>query len=188
MSDLRTVGTDPDEFERFYREHLGSVERFIARRVSDPAEAADLTADVFLAVIENAAGYRPERGSPTAWLFGIARNTVHSQYRRMGREAHATRRFAHRRILEPDAMARAVERIDAAATARAYRERIAVLPARLRDVLELVAVDELSVTEAAAVLKISPSAARVRLHRARKKLTSPVSGPNLSAVTEGDHS
>lgn len=35
-------------------------------------------------------------------------------------------------------MARAVERIDAAAEARAYRERIAALPARLRDVLELV--------------------------------------------------
>jgi DNA-directed RNA polymerase specialized sigma24 family protein len=37
-------------------------------------------------------------------------------------------------------------------------------------VLELVAVDGLSVREAAAVLGIRPVAARVRLHRARKAL------------------
>src|SRR5206468_1886418 len=38
--------------------------------------AADLTADVFVAVIESAGSYRRSRGEPVAWLFGIARNVV----------------------------------------------------------------------------------------------------------------
>jgi RNA polymerase sigma-70 factor (ECF subfamily) len=44
------------------------------------------------------------------------------------------------------------------------------LPAGERDVIELVGVDGLSVVDAAAALSISPTAARVRLHRARRTL------------------
>ena len=39
-----------------------------------------------------------------------------------------------------------------------------------RAVLELVALDELPIAEAAAALDIGPVAARVRLHRARRRL------------------
>ena len=46
--DLRRIGTDPDSFEAFYREHVEAVQRFVARRVRDPERAADLTADIFL--------------------------------------------------------------------------------------------------------------------------------------------
>ena len=44
---VTTIGTDPDALESFYREHVWAVQRFVARRVSDPHVAADLTADVF---------------------------------------------------------------------------------------------------------------------------------------------
>jgi hypothetical protein len=60
-------------FERFYREQVEMVQRFVARRVDDPYLAADLTADVFVAAIESARSYRRGRGEPTAWLLGIAR-------------------------------------------------------------------------------------------------------------------
>jgi DNA-directed RNA polymerase specialized sigma24 family protein len=49
------IATDPDAFERFYREHVEAVQRFVARRVDDPYLAADLTTDVFVAAIESAA-------------------------------------------------------------------------------------------------------------------------------------
>jgi hypothetical protein len=35
MSDVTDIGHDPHAFEAFYREHLGAVERFVARRVGD---------------------------------------------------------------------------------------------------------------------------------------------------------
>jgi RNA polymerase sigma-70 factor, ECF subfamily len=33
---LGPIGTDPDAFERFYREHFVAVQRFVARRVDNP--------------------------------------------------------------------------------------------------------------------------------------------------------
>ncbi|WP_274535760.1 RNA polymerase sigma factor [Streptomyces sp. CB02009] len=47
---------------------------------------------------------------------------------------------------------------------------MSALPSSQRAVLEMVAVDGLTVTEAAAALRISTVAARVRLHRARRAM------------------
>lgn len=92
--DLRRIGTDPDSFEAFYREHVEAVQRFVARRVRDPERAADLTADIFLTVIRRAAEYRPERGPAIAWTFGIARTVVAESQRQRLREHRAVNRFA----------------------------------------------------------------------------------------------
>lgn len=170
MDIIGGIGSDPDLFEAFYREHLAEVQRFVARRVDDPHVAADLTADIFVAVIEGADRYDPALGPPRAWLFGIARQVVHTEYRRRSRFNRAIRRLGGHRALEADALAHALDRIDAEASARALGAELAALSPVLRDVLELVAIDDLSVTEAAAVLGISANAARVRLHRARRQL------------------
>ena len=61
------IGHDPDAFASFYREHVTAVPRFVARRVTDPHTVADLTAEVFLAVIGSAHTYRPGRGTRVAW-------------------------------------------------------------------------------------------------------------------------
>ena len=60
--DLRGIATDPDAFEAFYREHVGAIQRFVARRVHDPEQAADLTSDIVMTVINRSSEYRPERG------------------------------------------------------------------------------------------------------------------------------
>jgi RNA polymerase sigma-70 factor (ECF subfamily) len=75
-----------------------------------------------------------------------------------------------RRLLDEDDVERMQERIDAAVHSRALFAAVAQLPDGERAVLELVALDELSVTEAAAVLGVRPVTARVRLHRARGAL------------------
>lgn len=146
------------------------MERFIVRRVDDPYLAADLTADVFLAAIDAAASYRPERGVPAAWLFGVARNVVAAEYRRAARERRANARVEGRRLLGEDDVERMQQRIDAAAQARVLFGAVAQLPGGERAVLELVALDGLSVSEAAAVLGLNRVTARVRLHRARSAL------------------
>lgn len=168
--ELPRIAQDPDAFEAFYRAHVLAVERFMARRVDDPHLVADLTAEVFLAAIDSADTYRSSRGSAVAWLFGIARTTVASSRRRTARERDANARINGQRLLDADDVTRMQERIDAAAQARALFTAIAELPEGERAVLELVALDELSVTDAARALGIRPVAARVRLHRARATL------------------
>ncbi|XUL89283.1 RNA polymerase sigma factor [Streptomyces galilaeus] len=163
---------DPRLFEEFYRRHVDAVMRFVARRVNDPHTAADLTAEIFLAVLDSAHSYRPRLGSETAWLYGIARNVVSSERRRVARETERDRRFSGRRLLEADDIVRIEDRLDAERPARRMLAALAGLPEGERAVIELIAVDQLTVTEAAAVLGISQVTARVRLHRARKALRS----------------
>jgi RNA polymerase sigma-70 factor (ECF subfamily) len=162
--------TDPEVFTAFYRAHVDAVLRFVTRRVDDPHLAADITAEVFYAVIEAAAVYRPERGGELGWLYGIARNHIAGDARRRAREDARHQRLAGRRLLDDDDIARLEHRIDAARAARALYRQMARLPEPERAVLELVAVDGLTITDAAAALGIRAGTARVRLFRARRTL------------------
>jgi RNA polymerase sigma factor (sigma-70 family) len=162
------IDKDADTFEAFYRAHLETVRRFVARRVSDPHLAADLTADVFLAAIDAAGSYRPDRGSPTAWLVGVARNVVAAEFRRQARVKHLHRRISGRRLIDPDSLGLIEERIDAERETRKLYAAISELGERDRALIEMVAVDGLSITEAAAALGLKPATARVRLHRSRR--------------------
>lgn len=163
------IGTDPELFDAFYSEHLENLQRFVARRVGDPERAADLTADIFLAAIDSAHRYRP-RGTPKAWLYGIARVVVAEDRRRDARERARQERLRGSALLDEEEMARVEGQIDAAARSRCLYEAMDRLSEDERAVLELVAIDELTVAEAAAAVDVRSVTARVRLHRARRKL------------------
>ncbi len=166
---LPRIGTDPDLFNAFYSEHLEDLQRFVARRVGDRERAADLTAEIFLAAIDSAYRYRPH-GTPKSWLYGIARVIIAADRRRCGRERAREERLRGSALLDEEEAARIDARIDAAARSRRLYEAMDCLPEAERTVLELVALDELTVAEAAAAAGVRPVTARVRLHRARRKL------------------
>jgi len=184
---VRLIGTDPEAFEAFYRRHVDAVERFVVRRVTDPHRAADLTAEVFLAAIESADGYQPSRGTPVAWLYGVARNVLAADRRRHGRELDAARRFAGRRLLDHDDVTRLEERIDAEAQAGRLYLAMDRLSDGERAVLELVSMDGLSVQDAAGALGIRPVTARVRLHRARRQLQAQLNPFTAESAVSGPH-
>jgi RNA polymerase sigma-70 factor (ECF subfamily) len=168
--ELRWIGTDPELFEVFYLEHVEEMQRFVARRVGDRERAADLTAEIFLAAIDSAHRYRPRRGTPKAWLYGIARVLVASDRRQRGRERAREEKFRGSALLEEEDTVRMDARIDAAAQSRHLYAAMDRLAEAERAVLELVAIDELTVAEAAAVVGVRSGTARVRLYRARRKL------------------
>ncbi len=166
---LPRIGTDQDLFDAFYSEHLEDLQRFVARRVGDRERAADLTAEIFLAAIDSAHRYQP-RGTPKSWLYGIARVLVANDRRQSGRERAGEERLRGSALLDEEDVAQMDARIDAAAQSRRLYAAMDRLPDAERAVLELVALDELSVAEAAAAAGVRPVTARVRLHRARRKL------------------
>ncbi len=178
---VTAIGHDPDALEAFYREHLSTVQRFVARRVADPHDAADLTADVFVAAIETSARYRADTGTPGAWLTGIARHVVAMHHRTAGRRVRAVGRISGRALLDEESTARVAERIDAERDARRLHDSLSGLPESQRAVVELVAVDGLSLGEAAMVLGITAGNARIRYHRARHTLARAL--PSTSEVT-----
>lgn len=168
--DVSQIARVPIAFEEFYREHIERVQNFVARRVRDPQLAADLTAEIFLAAIESAETFRPARGTVTGWLYGVAYHVIAADRRRSAREARATGRVIGRRLLENDDLDRIEERIDAQANARRLYEALGRLSPAERIILELTALDGLTVADAARALGIRPASARVRLHRAREKV------------------
>ncbi|MFG3349408.1 RNA polymerase sigma factor [Streptomyces sp. NPDC048018] len=161
---------DPAGFAAFYEQQFDAVLGFVTRRVDSPHLAADLTADIFLAALENAHTYDARRGAPVAWLYGIARNVISAHFRGSTRESHAVARITGRRLLDDEDISAIEGRIDAARAARRMAAAHAALSDPLREVLDLVVLDGLTTREAARALGITSASARVRLHRARKAL------------------
>jgi RNA polymerase sigma-70 factor, ECF subfamily len=187
---VRTVNRDQDAFETFYRATVDDVIGFFTRRVFDPHSVADLTADTYVAVLSSAHTYSASRGSPRAWLFGIARHVL-SAHRRgdlADRERH--RRVEGRRLLDSEDLDVLLERIDAQRSSRRLYAAVAALPDGERAIFELVALDGLVPAEAAAVLGIRAATGRVRLHRARRALQAqladldPTAADRLSALAD----
>ena len=116
---------DAASFEVFYCRHVDSVLGFFARRTRDPELAADLCAETFAAALASRRRYRPEAGTPAAWLYGIGSNKLADALRRGYAERSARRRMGMERIeLSDDDIAR-IERLGEAGETRVVLEQLA---------------------------------------------------------------
>ena len=78
---VKAARCDPAAFTALYRRYVTPVYRYLYKWVGGPAEAEDLTSQVFTEVLESLAHYQ-ERGNFAAWLFTIARRKAIAAYRR----------------------------------------------------------------------------------------------------------
>jgi RNA polymerase sigma factor (sigma-70 family) len=152
------------EFERLYRANVEAVTAYFARRSADPHVVADLTA------ITSFGSFDPGRGTARAWVFGIARHVYAAYCEAYGQQQDRLQRLAGRRDLEPDQVEELLDRIDAERAGRDLVTGLGLLPDRDRALVELVDLAGLRPKEAAAVLGVTPGAARMRLMRARAQL------------------
>jgi RNA polymerase sigma-70 factor (ECF subfamily) len=169
---LVAARTHTGAFEELYLRHTDRVVRFAARRATTPADVVDLVAAVWLEVVASLDRFDPGRGEGLPWILGIAANLCAVERRRVAREREAVRRLAGERTLDDEDVLRLERKIDAAGIAPRLREELTRLPRGERVVAELVLLDELTPTEAAAALGLHPAAVRMRLTRARRKLRS----------------
>jgi RNA polymerase sigma-70 factor (ECF subfamily) len=148
------------EFTRLFEENYRAVRAYALRRV--PAEsAADVVQETFLVAWRRGADV-PAEALP--WLFGVARRIILREWRASSRRDALHTRVASERTAENDPPAVR----DPAAPLLAAIDR---LSPNDREVLALVYWEDLTAPEAATVLGCSAAALRVRLHRARKRLT-----------------
>lgn len=165
---------DPHAFEELVTSLGPRVHAYLRRRA--PEHADDLLSEVLLAAFRGRHQYDENRAEVAAWMFGIARHVLFSHLRRSVRESPAAMPSA---FSAPDSAGDAYlddwdavdRRLDAAGTAHALRHALAALPVEEREVLLLIAWEQLTPSEAAAVLGIPAGTARSRLHRARARLT-----------------
>jgi RNA polymerase sigma factor (sigma-70 family) len=178
---LRRLSRDPAAFEVFYRRHVDRVIGFAARRVTEPADAADLVAATFVTVLTAAPSYDPGRGEPGAWLLGITARLIANARRRKARESAALARIAGRRLIDQSDIERLEERIDASRASGTVLAALDRLRPRAREALLLVGAAGLQPTEAARSLGITPAAFRMRLSAARRSLERAIAAETASA-------
>jgi RNA polymerase sigma factor (sigma-70 family) len=154
----------------FYRRYEGAILAFFMRRVRDPELAADLTAEVFAAVLVSSGRYRPGEAPAHAWLFGIAQHKLASSRRRGQVENRARRRL---RMAPTELEDEDLERIEARASSQApVVDLLETLPAGQRDAVRARILEERSYEEIARELRCSQSVVRKRVSRGLASLRS----------------
>ncbi|MBN8830344.1 MAG: RNA polymerase sigma factor [Sphingomonadales bacterium] len=150
--------------------HREAVFRLVRAQTADVDAALDLTQETFIAAFVNL--HRYDVGRPfRAWVMRIALNKCRDWHRR-----RLVRRFFWQAKPIDDALSIADEQAgpDIEASARQeldeVRRTIERLPDKLRTVLLLRTVEELSQAEVAGLLGVSEKAVETRLYRARAKL------------------
>jgi RNA polymerase sigma-70 factor (ECF subfamily) len=173
-----SVFADSQAAERRFDEifhHLGAVVSYARRRgASDPEGiAADVMAVAWRRLPD------VPNGDPRPWLFSTARNLVFADWRRGERERTALIRSGADHIEEPLASPLDLDSdLEGALRSLSLDDREALL---------LIAWEELTPTEAARSLGVSPVAFRVRLHRARHRLRAALSEAKSTQSTTTIH-
>jgi RNA polymerase sigma-70 factor, ECF subfamily len=153
----------------------GSVYALCLRILGNPDDAAEATQEAYVKAWRGLSGFRGDAKFST-WLYRIASNTAISRHRgrkrRWMREADVADE-----VLEGIAGPTSVEqtagtRLELAALEKA----LASLPPLYRDAVVLKDIYGYSIEEIASQLKVTETAAKVRIHRGRKKLKELVYG------------
>jgi RNA polymerase sigma-70 factor (ECF subfamily) len=156
------TGDAAARFERLYRSCYQDLLGFALRRTDRPEAAADVVADTFVVAWRRIDRIPPDH--PRAWLFGVARNVLAGHERTDRRQARLAARLRQDLgDVEP------VEVSDSIGPA--FR----TLPESDRELLRLVAWEGLTAEELAVTLGCSANAARIRLHRARRRFAAALS-------------
>lgn len=165
----RSARGRPDAFVEVVRRHEVAVHGFLSRRAGGQV-AADLLGEVWARAFAGRGGYDPAYPDARPWLFGIARNVLRHHWR-ASRSAGPSADADHPNADRPeDPWDDVVDRLDSAGRAQSLVAAVRALPPAERDVLLLVAWEQLTPAQAAVVLGVPPGTARSRLHRARTAL------------------
>ncbi len=159
-----------DGYRRLLERHRDPVFRLVRSLVRDSDAALDITQEAFVAGFAALKRYDTERPF-RAWMLQIAINKARDWARRRKVRAFFTRAVD---LDEAFTVAGDSPLQDATAEHRYELNRvmraIATLPHKLREVLVLRTIEDVSEADASSLLGISAKAVETRLYRARKQL------------------
>jgi RNA polymerase sigma-70 factor (ECF subfamily) len=164
--------TTAQTFDALYRQSAADVYAYVRTLLRDDASAEDVTALAFERAYRRRSSFDIRRGSPRAWLFGIARNAALDELRRRKRSAALLAEA-------PDTEAPGLDdEVDLVLRRASVRSALAALDAREREIVALKFHGGLTNAELADVLGTTESNAGTRLHRAVTKLREACHAPS----------
>jgi RNA polymerase sigma-70 factor (ECF subfamily) len=163
------VACDERAFSVFYRRHLGLIVGWCMKRTRDPELAADLTAEVFAAVLVSARRYDAVGSSAAGWLLGIARNVLGHSLRQGQVDARARKRLGAPALTVEDEDLDLILELAASESGSAGR-LLDELPADERAAVQARVIDEREYAEIARALGCSELVVRKRVSRGLSRL------------------
>lgn len=165
----------PEATSALYGRYYQSIYRYFYYRSGDPQTAEDLTADVFLKMVEAIPGYRIEATPFHAWLFQIARNLAIDHFRR--NSAHPVAPI-HENMDNPAPDVEST--LDTHLTSRKLAEALAQIDDNQRDVLLMRFIEGMPISEAAHVLHKTEDAIKALQRRGLTALRQLLNQPEVS--------
>ncbi len=176
------AGGDREAFAALFRRRQTDVYRFALHLTGEPAVADDVTQEVFVAVMHDAARYERGRSGVAAWLCGITRN--HAR-RRLDRDRRLVAFSGGEEDAPPGPMeASPLADLTRAEGLEALRRAVLSLPLRYREAVVACDLQELTYAEAAEALGCVVGTVRSRLFRGRALLASKLGAPGRQAAAE----
>lgn len=155
-------------FHALAQAHGLRLYRFILKNTGHHGDAQDLAQQAFLEAVRSFPLFKGESELST-WLYGIALNLLRNHLSRAPQRRY---HFTGLDVLEGVADPRLppAEALEKKQQLRCLLDAFAGLPRSMQDILRLVAVDDMSYEEAAALLSVPVGTVRSRLSRARSAL------------------
>ena len=184
---LTAASDDPQAFREFYDRYAVWIRSWFVRHTGSETASLDLTAETFAQAWHASRRFRDEAdGSGAPWLFGIARNLLR-QYHKHNRIESAARARMGLPVAaaECEDYERIDERSEVGALTPLLRHAVRALPADQRRALELRVVHGLPYEAVAGRLGCSQNAARLRVSRALRALTTQMRSAQTLSATRG---
>jgi RNA polymerase sigma-70 factor (ECF subfamily) len=175
----RLANGDETAFLEFYRRHQASIYRYALHMTGKPESAADVVQETFLTLIRHAGKFDEDKGTPGAFLYGIAHNHVRKLHEKESRYVGLNQEVgddetswgAERQNHGTGShLNHFIDGLERAEVSEMLREAVLRLPDHYREPITLCDLEGKSYTEAATLLDCPVGTVRSRLNRARSIL------------------
>jgi RNA polymerase sigma-70 factor (ECF subfamily) len=165
---IQAQSGDKRALAALYDHFYGRIYRYVSFKTGNPAEAQDITEEVFLRMLESIRFYRPQGFPFSSWLFRIAHNLVVDHHRRRARDMNspleAASQMADRSNFSPD------DHMDMKFAMAEVNEAMEGLTDLQREVITLRFAGGLSVQETARAVGKKENAVKALQHAGIRKL------------------
>lgn len=167
---LRIAKGDADAFDEIYRRFARPILALARRRLADAGKAEDATQETFVSIWRSASSFRPERGTGSAWLFAVARNSIIDRARQ--RSETTVEEAPEQASSDPDPS----EVAESDWLAWEVHTALERLPEREQEVLSLAYFSELSQTETAERLDLPLGTVKTRTRSGLSRMATLLEG------------
>lgn len=167
---------NPEAFGVLYDRYLDKIYRFIYYKTFSKELAEDLTSDVFHKALTKIGSFDGEKGTFSAWLYRIARNSVIDHFRTAKHDVPLEDTF------DVGVDERTPETLDATAELGRVTEYLKTLSARQREIITLRVWEEKSYREIAEIVGGTEDAVKMAFSRSIRDVREKCGAVSLGAI------